>query len=378
MKRLLVALMCLLLSIALCACGNVQAPISTQSVREAGGWKSYSKEDETAQVWMNTTELPLEIPYEGDSFTIKRIIALESLENYEYIPAFIVDFDISELSDSNKHWLFKQIGYSGMELSTFNASVLLDGGDNNIERYDRLDLVTYAFSGDRLLLLIGNSNKSYKYSLSDNTRVSLHIDFGVKSVAYSYIVSYNGEYDETAIKFANIKALDDEIYNYVVDANSILFSSDSTLEQDEAPEDSRLDSAVIVAKGYIDTSDFSRESLISQLEFSKFTNEEATYGADNCGADWNQEALDSAKNHIAHGDYSYEGLIKLLEYGKFTNEQAQYGADNCGADWQQEANDCAAGYLSHNSYSKSELISLLLYEGFSQSEAEMAADANIK
>lgn len=239
MKRLLVALMSSLLSIALCACENVQAPTSTQSVREVGEWKSYSKEDETSQIWVTTKALPLEIPYEGDSFAIKRIVALESLENYEYNPVFIVDFDISELSDSNKHWLFKQIGYLDMELATFDVSISLAGGDNNIEGYDYLNIVTYAFSGDRLLLLIGDSNKSYKYSLSDNTRITIHMDFEAKSIAYTYMVSCNGENDEMAIKFANMKELDDELYNYVVDVKKILYSSDSTSGEWKQQEDSR-------------------------------------------------------------------------------------------------------------------------------------------
>ncbi len=77
---------------------------------------------------------------------------------------------------------------------------------------------------------------------------------------------------------------------------------------------------------------FSYEGLIGQLEYEGYTTEEATYGADNCGADWNEQALLSAQNYLEVSAFSYAGLIEQLEYEKFTTEQATYGADNCGAD----------------------------------------------
>ena len=52
------------------------------------------------------------------------------------------------------------------------------------------------------------------------------------------------------------------------------------------------------AKNYLSIMAFSYSGLIRQLEFEKYTTEEATYAADNCGADWNEQALKKAKNYF--------------------------------------------------------------------------------
>lgn len=83
-----------------------------------------------------------------------------------------------------------------------------------------------------------------------------------------------------------------------------------------------------------------------------------------------QNALKSAKSYIEHLDFSYLDLIEQLEYEKYTHEEAVYGADHCGADWMQEAADCAASYLEHSSFSRQELYEQLLYEQFTPEQAE--------
>lgn len=88
--------------------------------------------------------------------------------------------------------------------------------------------------------------------------------------------------------------------------------------------------ALSQAKSYLSFSAFSYTGLIKQLEFEGFTNEEATYGADNCGADWNEQAAKSAKSYLDFSSFSRSGLIKQLEYEGFTSEQAEYGATAVG------------------------------------------------
>lgn len=48
------------------------------------------------------------------------------------------------------------------------------------------------------------------------------------------------------------------------------------------------------AKAYIRSSTFSRNGLIEQLEYEQYSYEVAVYGADNCGADWNEQAAKTA------------------------------------------------------------------------------------
>lgn len=81
---------------------------------------------------------------------------------------------------------------------------------------------------------------------------------------------------------------------------------------------------------YLDFSSFSYTGLIDQLEYEKFTTEQATYAVDNCGADWNAQAVECAKSYLDFSSFSREGLIDQLEYEGFTHEQAVYGAEQNG------------------------------------------------
>lgn len=123
------------------------------------------------------------------------------------------------------------------------------------------------------------------------------------------------------------------------------------------------------AKSYLNYSAFSYLDLIEQLEYEKYTTEEATWAADNCGADWYAEALKAAKKYIDYSAFSYTDLIEQLKYEKFTEDQAKYGADYCGADWNAEAVEAAKSYLEYSSFSRQDLIDQLLYEGFTQEQA---------
>ncbi|WKY44431.1 Ltp family lipoprotein [Eubacteriaceae bacterium ES2] len=129
------------------------------------------------------------------------------------------------------------------------------------------------------------------------------------------------------------------------------------------------------ANTYLGISAFSYTGLISQLEYSGFTNDEATYAADNCGANWSEQALKKAKAYLDISAFSYTGLVAQLEYDGFTNVQAGYGADNCGADWNEQAAKKAQAYLDLTSFSRSALIDQLIYDGFTADQAEYGVTA---
>lgn len=88
--------------------------------------------------------------------------------------------------------------------------------------------------------------------------------------------------------------------------------------------------AVRKAQSYLSFSGFSRDGLVAQLEFEKFSHEDAVYGADNAGANWNEEAAQKAKSYMDMQGYSRDGLIQQLLFEKFTQEQAEYGAKSVG------------------------------------------------
>ena len=103
--------------------------------------------------------------------------------------------------------------------------------------------------------------------------------------------------------------------------------------------------AILEAKDFVDRLCFSYNGLIEWLvEYEDYTQETAKYAADNCGADWQEVALRAAKEMLSEqpdnykGYYSREGMrYYLSEIKDFTKEEAAYAADNCGADWMEQA-----------------------------------------
>ena len=76
---------------------------------------------------------------------------------------------------------------------------------------------------------------------------------------------------------------------------------------------------------------FSHSDLISYLvEFEGHAEEAAAYAADNCGADWNEQAVRRAQYYLNTQTFTRDDLISQLEYDGFTHDQAVYGVDGAG------------------------------------------------
>lgn len=99
-----------------------------------------------------------------------------------------------------------------------------------------------------------------------------------------------------------------------------------TIEEETIGESNALK----MAKRYLSSSSFSYNGLVKQLEYEGYSHEEAVYGAENCGADWNEQAVKKAKAYLDSSAFSKTGLIGQLEYEGFTHEQAVYGAEQNG------------------------------------------------
>ncbi len=149
--------------------------------------------------------------------------------------------------------------------------------------------------------------------------------------------------------------------------------------------------AVLSAKQYLKTMSFSKDGLIEQLEYEGFTHEQATYGAEQAYQSsaetapsaasgsvttGEQNALQSATQYLNVMAFSYTGLIDQLTYEGYSDSEAKYAADHCGADWSEQAVKAAKQYLDIMSFSRQSLIDQLEYEGYAYDQASYAATQN--
>ncbi len=84
------------------------------------------------------------------------------------------------------------------------------------------------------------------------------------------------------------------------------------------------------ANDYLDFSAFSLTGLIKQLEFEKYSTEDATWAAERVKVDWNEQAAKKAKNYLDFSSFSHSGLVDQLLFEGFTPEQAEYGVSQTG------------------------------------------------
>lgn len=102
---------------------------------------------------------------------------------------------------------------------------------------------------------------------------------------------------------------------------------ESAVKETQESVSSGKRNALRSAKDYLSVMPFSYSGLIDQLEYEGYSNSEATYAADNCGADWYEQAVKSAKQYLEVMAFSRSGLIDQLEYEGYTHDQAVYGVD---------------------------------------------------
>ena len=119
--------------------------------------------------------------------------------------------------------------------------------------------------------------------------------------------------------------------------------------------------------------DASSSSAVSSESGSSAPSGSSSPGAATTGE---RNALGKAEDYLRDISFSYSGLIDQLEYEGFTTSEATYAADRCGADWNEQASKKAEEYLNHSSFSRSDLISQLEFEGFTSAQAQYGASQN--
>lgn len=85
--------------------------------------------------------------------------------------------------------------------------------------------------------------------------------------------------------------------------------------------------AVRMANEYLEIVAFSRVELIEQLMFAGLTSEDATFGADNSGANWYNNAIRRVHDYLEFMPFDRNALIELLMSEGFTRSQAEHGVN---------------------------------------------------
>ena len=151
---------------------------------------------------------------------------------------------------------------------------------------------------------------------------------------------------------------------------------DDASDDADAATDGELE-ALAAAEALLEEYVLSREDLTDWLVELGWTQSEAEYAADHCGADWYEEALKAAavllENYVCSEASLTDTLVSDLH---FTADEAAYAAEQLDADWNAEALRAAEALLEEDaSLSADELTALLEEFGFTAAQAAYAVEA---
>lgn len=191
-------------------------------------------------------------------------------------------------------------------------------------------------TADKLVKYISDTNPDF---YKDNSTME-------KAMYYGYLLEYweNGEEPYRTLGMDTSQAIK---YVYRGAEKTSDESTKSNLEQIQKSLDKILGTeskssketksvttgeanALASALNYLSFSGFSKSGLIEQLKYEGYTDSEAKYAVENCGANWKEQAAKSAKTYLEVSSFSRDGLIEQLEYEGYTHEQAVYGAEAVG------------------------------------------------
>jgi len=184
-----------------------------------------------------------------------------------------------------------------------------------------------------LILILTNSmtdkqgNKLAGYETGNNKKIALFVTLGLVVLSIIFGGTTGAQTSKEAIESL------DEATTQLKESTSAPTTDTAEPAPDTTPASTETVSqknAAAKADSYLDYMAFSYEGLITQLEFDKFSHEDAVYGADQSGADWNEQAAKKAKSYMSYSSFSRQGLIDQLMFDKFTQAQAEFGASAAG------------------------------------------------
>lgn len=383
MKKLTALLLAVIMMFNFAACGAETESSSNDNEPEI----IQNEPQSTASNESNTASEP-----SATEETSEPIVDVDkNLFNVELtIPASYVGEDVTQESLDAK---VVEDGFKSATLNTDGSVTYVMSKDQHNEMMDEVkasidsSITEYIGSTDTPSITAIETNDDYtefKVKLSTDT-----LGFGESFTALTFMIYgamynvFNGtEADNIAVSYIN-QATGEVIHT--TNSSDLGEAYEEEPAQATEPEQTDVDTsdmtmgqknALQTAKSYLSFSAFSYDGLIEQLEYEQYSHEDAVFAADNCGADWFEQALNSALSYLSFSAFSYTGLIEQLEYEGFTTEQATYAADNCNADWNEQAAKSAQSYLSFSAFSRDGLIEQLEYEGFTHEQAVYGVTAN--
>ena len=200
---------------------------------------------------------------------------------------------------------------------------------------------TSGYTAQDKVTIKNGQGKSSSFSDQGNSlsgTYTLKVSMGMPSLqdqSVQNVIGSRGEYISGSI--VQESSMGSNTYNvieaeFVFDIGGNAIASNSSTNNSSSNKTPTVgeNNALISAKQYLNTMAFSYSGLIEQLEYEGYTNSEAIYAVNNCGADWYEQAELSAKEYLDVMPFSRQGLIEQLEYEGFTHSQAVYGVEQNG------------------------------------------------
>ena len=260
-------------------------------------------------------------------------------------------------SDSEK----KEYTFADM---TYQIPVEWEEGSNSNE------MNQYYYSTTSMIMVNAGSSTTGKTELSEADR-SLYLKVLEQSFDKFEVLDQDtyivGPYTGFSFK-ANISTNGTDTLMYAIVFDNGEKMKAMTINSYDGADDSAIldDIASSIVFPGVETTSTEQKSTGTTTESKKSTG--GPYGTDSIEEFNKDTALERAKFHTKYNSYSEKGLVKMLVFEGFSDEDAEYGAHNCGADWNEECAEDAQKYLNYKSFTRDELYQQLKYEGYTESE----------
>lgn len=382
MKNKIVSIvLCIPLAFGISACSGAQESPSNETAEtsiDTPTPTATEKPTETPALTPTDTPIPTKEPENLASFMYYDLyMPLENSTIYKGLSAdgdgynvyYVFEFSLSEFDAAGTALLQKDFdAIRNSEYFNFEVSIATPSIDNDVLT---TPLCGYIHDDKAYVICVWLDSI---YNITGQITFNINAKFPTDNT-YAYSIPYQGS-------IWTVSEMNQELATQINDGLTKYGSSEQviTAEVTATPEPTptmplEYSNALGAAHDYLNVMAFSYNGLIDQLEYEGYSAEACTYAADNCGADWNQQALEKAQSYLDFSAFSYSGLIDQLEYEGFTIEQSTYAVDSCGADWNEQAAKKAQDYLDFTSFSRQGLIDQLIYEGFTTEQAEYGVSA---